>query len=105
MACFFDDFGYKFLEFCPFSRGNPRKMDALRVDAEREQQFPKEYPTPSCVKIAAGVMAIARMATADQHGISTGFQGLEHEVKINPSGAGQPDNPQVCRIFQSARSR
>ena len=77
-------------------------MNAVSIETERLQQFPKENPTPSSVKIATGVMAIAGMTTADQHCVGTGFEGFDDQVEVNPTGAGEPNDSQVRRILQSA---
>ena len=74
---FFDDFGNEFLELRPFGGGNPRKMNAVGVEPERLQQFSKENPASSSVKITASVMAVAGMTTADKHRIGTGFEGFD----------------------------
>ena len=79
-------------------------MNSFGIKAERLQEFPKENPSSSRMKIAAGIMAISRMAPADQNRIGTIFEGFNNQVKVNPAGARQTDDSQVRRIRQSART-
>ena len=79
-------------------------MDAIRIESKCLQEFPKENPSPSCMKIATGVMAIARVATTDQNCVGTVFKGFDYQIKVDSSGAGQTNDPKIRRIFQSART-
>jgi len=79
-------------------------MDPFHIEPEGLQEFPKEDPTSAGVKITTGVMAIAGMATADQHGIGTGFEGFDDQVKVDPPRTGETDDSQVRRIFQPTRA-
>ena len=79
-------------------------MNPFRIDPEGLQEFPKKNPTSAGVKITTGVMAIAGMATADQHGIGTGFEGFDDQVKVDPPRTGETNDSQVRRIFQPTRT-
>ena len=79
-------------------------MDSLRIESEGLQQFAKEYPSPSGMKITAGVMTIAGMTTADQNGIGTIFQCFNDQVKVDSSGTRETNDSQIRRILQSART-
>ena len=80
-------------------------MDALGVDAQRFEQLAKEDPAPPGVVVAGRVVAIARMAAGDQHGVGAHLERLDDQVEVDPAGAGQADDPHVGRIFQAVGAR
>jgi hypothetical protein len=39
------------------------------------------------------------MTSGDEDGVGTDFEGLDEQVEINATGAGQPDDANVRRIL------
>ena len=80
------------------------EMDAPDVDAQRVEQFAEEHPAAPGVVVAGRVVAIARMAAGDQHGVGAHLERLDDQVEVDAAGAGQADDAHVGRILQPVRA-
>lgn len=99
-----DDLGNELLELRAFGGGNPREMNAARVDADRVEEFAEEPPTTTSVEVARGVVAVARVATGNKHRVGADLERLHEEVKVDAPGAGQTNDADVSRVFEAVRA-
>jgi plasmid stability protein len=54
------------------------------------------------VVVSGYIMAIARMATADPHTVSTSLKSLHNELRVKPARAGEANDPEVRGIVKPA---
>ena len=101
----FGDFGDHLLPLLPFGGRNPGEVNPPQVEAQRVQQFAEQNPAAAGVVVAGRVVAIARMAAGDQHGVGANLEGLDDQVEVDPPRARQADDAHVGRIFQAGRAR
>ena len=65
-------------------------------------QHPPEHLEPAQrLVVALDVMAIARMAAADEHAVGAFGEGLEDELRVHAARAHQADDPDIRGVFQA----
>ncbi len=74
------------------------------LDAIVGQHLLEQRVTPHHLVVALGVVAVTRMAAADQHPVRPVQQGLDDEGRIYPCRAHHADDPHVRRVVYAARA-
>ena len=81
---------------------HPREGDAPGLDAQEREQLAEHAEAPPGVVVAGGVVAVGRMAAADDHAVGAALEGLDDEQRVDAAGAGQADDAHVARHVQAA---
>jgi hypothetical protein len=97
-----DDFSGNLYEFSRFGRGNPRKVQPSRFQSHMLNQILEQSELASCEIITFQVMAVAGVSPGNPDTVGTVPEGGEDEFRAHPGGAGNPDNPDIGRVLETA---
>src|ERR1039458_4776197 len=75
----------------PKRRSIPGENDLLRF----------QFHAPQSLVIALLIVAITRVATADQNAIRAAGKGIEHELRIHAAGAHGADHSDIGRVLDA----
>jgi plasmid stability protein len=81
--------------------GNPLEAHALLLDAQVLEHALEQLKAAEHLVVALDVMAVARMAAADQHAVGALGEGVEDELRIDAARAHQADDAHVRRVLQA----
>jgi hypothetical protein len=89
----------------PLRRGDPRKGQSLRLNAQEAEDLVEDGEAASRVVIPGSVVAVGGVATGDDHAVRAALERLDDEEGVDPAGAGEADDPHVWVHLQPARAR
>ena len=93
--------GHYFGKLVALGGGDPGELDSAGLDADVLENAAEDGESAASGVIAALVVAITGVATADQDTVDAALQGAEDKADVDSSGTGQADNPHVARILQA----
>jgi hypothetical protein len=85
-----------------FSRGNPGKLDPAGLNPRVFQKVFQKGEFSSGVVITFQVMAFAGMSPGHPDGIRALSEAGQNKFGAHAAGAGDPDDPDIGRIFHPA---
>ena len=81
-----------------FGCRNPGVFKAAFVNAQHGQKLLEHLKAAAGVKVACGVVAVARVAAGNQHAVRAVEQRLDDEQRVNAARTGHTDDAQVCGL-------
>ena len=86
-------------------RRNPFQPEARLRNAHVLQHALEQLEAAQHLVVALGVVAVVRMAAADEHPVGPPGERLQNELRIHPPRAHQPDRARVRRILHPRHAR
>ena len=77
-------------------------MQSARFNAYVLQEILKQGEFSSGIIITFQVMAVTRVSPGDPHPVRTMSEGGQQEFGAHPGGTGDPDDPDIWRVLESA---
>ena len=81
-----------------FGCRNPGVFKAALVNAQHGQKLLEHLKAAAGVKVACGIVAVARVAAGNQHAVRAVEQRLDNKQRVNAARAGHADDAQVCGL-------
>jgi hypothetical protein len=85
-----------------FAGGHPAEGHAARVDAHELHEVVEHGEAPAGVVVARRVVAVGRVAAADDDAVGAALERLDDEERVDASRAGEADQSHVARHVQAA---
>jgi coenzyme F420-reducing hydrogenase delta subunit len=76
----------------------------LGIDPDELHDVVEHGEAPASVVVARRVVAVGRVAAADDHAVGAALEGLDDEEGVHAACAGQTDEAHVARHVQAARA-
>jgi hypothetical protein len=77
-------------------------VQSARFNAYVLQEILKQGEFSSGIIITFQVMAVARVSPGDPHPVRTVSEGGQQEFRAHSGGTGNPDDPDIWRVLESA---
>jgi len=103
-ANLFSELGDDLFEPTAFGSRYPLQPKAFWIYAHPLKHHFRERDASQALVITLDIVAVARMAAADEHSVGAVFQRGEDEAGVNATAAHHADAGDVGRIFHSGRS-